>query len=56
MTKILQHTQKYIFANLTKKNQTNRYNFDSFTLDDYYFGCCHFFDNLSKGEEVSAPD
>ena len=59
ITKILQHTPKSIFfADLTK----NRYNFDSFTPEDYCcVGCCHFliyffleiflYSFLERGEE-----
>ena len=52
ITKILWHTKNIFLANLTK----NRYNFDSFTLNNYYCVVCyHFFIWQSKGKEVSCP-
>ena len=52
ITKILWHTKKHFFADLTKK----RYNFDSFILDGNCCACCcHFFkfDNLREKRSVS---
>ena len=51
ITKVLQHTEKYISCQPDKKN---RYNFDSFTPNGYCcVGCCHFlFDNLREKSAV----
>ena len=50
ITKILQCTKKYIFANLTKNY---RYNFYSFTPD----GCCPFlFDSLREKRSVPLAE
>ena len=51
-TKILQYIKNTFFANLTK----NRYNFDSFTPNNYCCVVCyHFFIWKSKGKEVPCP-
>ena len=48
------HQNNTFFANPTKKS---RYNFDSFTPDDYCcVRSCHFFIWSSKEKEVSDPD
>ena len=52
ITKILKPTKNIFFAYLTR----SRHNFDSFTVDSYFGGCCHLLIWQSKRKGFSAPD